>query len=89
MEDDPKITFKEKEIEYLDLNHDNAFVVSMRMINAWVNKVMINTGNSIDIIYFDALQKLERPTNDFTIITSSLVTHLASRDYEPAHYIHI
>lgn len=30
---DLEITFKEEEVELLNLNHDNTLVVSMRMIN--------------------------------------------------------
>lgn len=33
-EDDSKITFKYEEMKYLDSNHDDAIVVSIRMINA-------------------------------------------------------
>lgn len=53
MEDNPKITFKEEETKYPDLNHDDALVVSLRMINAWVTRVIIDTSSSTDIFYFD------------------------------------
>lgn len=59
MEDDSKITFKKKKVEYLDPNHSDALVVSMRMINAQIKRVMIDTGNSTNILYFDAFQKLK------------------------------
>lgn len=49
---------KQEDIEYLDQNYDDALVVFVRMINALVKRVMIDIGNFIDILYFDAFQKL-------------------------------
>ena len=54
MEDNPKITFKEEETEYLDPSDDDALVVSVRIINARVKRIMINTGNFANILYFDS-----------------------------------
>lgn len=48
-----EIIFKEEETEYLDPSHNNALVVSMRMINARVKRVMIITGSSTNILNFD------------------------------------
>ena len=54
MKDNIEILVKEKEMKYLDSNHDDTLIVSISMINAWVKRVMIDTNNSINILYFDS-----------------------------------
>lgn len=49
MESDSKITFKKEKIEYLDPNHDNTLVISIRMIIDQVKRVMIDISSSINI----------------------------------------
>ena len=66
-EDDSKITLKKKKIEYLDPNHGDALVVSMRMINAQMKRVMIDTSNSANIVYFDTFQKLKLLISDLAL----------------------
>lgn len=46
-----EITFKKKEMEYLNPNNDDVLGVSMRMINTRLNRVTINS--SINFLYFD------------------------------------
>lgn len=72
MEDDLEIIFKEEEMEYLDLNHDDALVIFMRMVNTLI-KVMINIGSSTNMLYFHAFQKFGILTNDFTPMTFLLM----------------
>lgn len=43
------------------------------MTNARVKRVIIDTGNSIDILYFDTFQKLKLLTDNVTPMTSSLM----------------
>ncbi|XP_064937297.1 uncharacterized protein LOC135588878 [Musa acuminata AAA Group] len=38
--------------------HDDALVISARVANAQVKRIMVDTGSSADILYFDAFQKL-------------------------------
>lgn len=64
MEDNLEITFKEEETKYLDPNHDNPLVVFVRMINARVKRVMIDTDSFPNILYLDTFHKLELSTND-------------------------
>ena len=51
--DDSEIIFKVEEMENLDSNHDDALVVFVRMINARMKRVIIDTNSSADIIYYD------------------------------------
>ena len=53
-------------MKYFNPNHDDDLIVSMRMINVQVKRIMIDIGSSIDILYFDTFQKLEISTNDLT-----------------------
>lgn len=73
MENDLEIIFKKEKMEYLGLNHDDALVIFMRMVNALIKKVMINIGSSTNMFYFDAFQKFGILTNDFTPMTSLLI----------------
>ncbi|RRT76595.1 hypothetical protein B296_00004599 [Ensete ventricosum] len=67
---DPGITF-ESESEYLD--HDDTLVVTGRIANARVRRIMIDTGSSIDILYLDAFHKLGMTNRDLIPMTSTLI----------------
>ncbi|RRT39723.1 hypothetical protein B296_00058939 [Ensete ventricosum] len=50
-DEDLDITFRSGSKEYPC--HDDALVISIRMGNAYVKRVMIDMGSSADILYFD------------------------------------
>lgn len=54
MKDNLKITFKEEKTKFLDLDHDDVLVVSIKMINARMKMFIIDIDSSIDNLYFDA-----------------------------------
>ncbi|RZR92709.1 hypothetical protein BHM03_00021062 [Ensete ventricosum] len=66
---DLEITFESKG-EYSD--HDDALVMTARIVNARVKRIMIDTGSSADILYFDAFLKLGMTNRDLVPITSTL-----------------
>ncbi|RWW83970.1 hypothetical protein BHE74_00007475 [Ensete ventricosum] len=51
-DEDLNVTFKSGGEEYPC--HDDALVISVRMANAYVKRVMVDTRSSTDILYFDA-----------------------------------
>lgn len=46
-------------MKYLDPSYVDALVVSVRMINTRVKRVMINLGSSTNILYFDTFLKTQ------------------------------
>ncbi|RWW65214.1 hypothetical protein BHE74_00027480 [Ensete ventricosum] len=68
--EDLDVTFKSGGEEYP--SHDDALMISIRMANAYVKRVMIDTRSSTDILYFDAIQKLGLTDKDLVTLTSTL-----------------
>ncbi|RRT62545.1 hypothetical protein B296_00026841 [Ensete ventricosum] len=67
----PEITFRSGEEEYPD--HDDALVISTRIANARVKRIMVDTGSSTDILYFDVFQKLGLIDRDLIPMISTLI----------------
>ncbi|RZR82542.1 hypothetical protein BHM03_00008991 [Ensete ventricosum] len=56
--------------EYPD--HNDALVVTTRIANAYVRRIMIDIGSSVDILYLDAFHKLGMTNRDLAPMTSTL-----------------
>ncbi|RZS23592.1 hypothetical protein BHM03_00056557 [Ensete ventricosum] len=69
-DEDLDITFKLGGDEYSC--HDNTLVVSIRMANAYVKRVMIDTRSLTDILYFDTFQKLGLTDKNLVTLTSTM-----------------
>ncbi|RRT33119.1 hypothetical protein B296_00048003 [Ensete ventricosum] len=69
-DEDLDITFKSGGEEYPC--HDDVLVISTRMTNAYVKRVMIDTESLADILYFDTFQKLGLTDKDLVTLTSIL-----------------
>ncbi|RRT65404.1 hypothetical protein B296_00021921 [Ensete ventricosum] len=67
---DPEIIFQPEGEEYLD--HDDTLVITVRIVDAQVKRIMIDTRSAADILYFEAFQKLSLTTQDLTPLTSTL-----------------
>ncbi|XP_064992483.1 uncharacterized protein LOC135629216 [Musa acuminata AAA Group] len=66
----PKITFRAREVERS--HHDDALVISIQIANARVKRVMVDTGSSADVLYFDAFKRLGLTEGDLTLMASTL-----------------
>jgi hypothetical protein len=52
------ITFSEKDITGVSLPHDDALVLSLKINTHRVRHILVDTGSSADVIYFDAFTKM-------------------------------
>ncbi|XP_065023218.1 uncharacterized protein LOC135649049 [Musa acuminata AAA Group] len=53
-------------------HHDDAIVISARVANAQVRRIMVDTGSSADILYFGAFQKLGLARESLSPMRSAL-----------------
>jgi len=54
--DNPVIRFSEEDARRLHHPHDNAFVVSLRVGNYNMHRVLVNNGSLADILYYPIFQ---------------------------------
>ncbi|RWW70575.1 hypothetical protein BHE74_00021740 [Ensete ventricosum] len=66
----PEISFQSEGEEYPD--HVDALVITVRIVDARVKRIMIDTRSAADILYFEAFQKLGLTAQDLTPLTSTL-----------------
>ncbi|XP_065045922.1 uncharacterized protein LOC135677487 [Musa acuminata AAA Group] len=67
---EPEITFGAKEVECS--HHDNALVISIRIANTRVKRVMVDIRSSADVLYLDVFKKLSLTKEDLTPMASTL-----------------
>lgn len=55
-------------------NHDDALVISAVITNAYVKRIMVDTGCSVDVLYLDAFRKLDLTKKDLAPMASTLTS---------------
>jgi len=58
----------------LDKPHDDAFVITLDIANCKVQRVLIVTGSSVDLIFLDTLVRMGISKNDIRVAPSPLVS---------------
>ncbi|RWV97513.1 hypothetical protein GW17_00039690 [Ensete ventricosum] len=66
-----EITFEAGEAEYP--YHDDALVISVRITDAWVQRVIVDTGSSVIVLYLNTFQKLGLTEKDLAPMASVLI----------------
>ncbi|KAL1216936.1 hypothetical protein V5N11_018738 [Cardamine amara subsp. amara] len=56
-----KISFWESETSELDLHHDDALIIDLDVAGLELTKMMVDTGSSVDLIFYSVLQRMEIP----------------------------
>nr|XP_023901039.1 uncharacterized protein LOC112012900 [Quercus suber] len=69
----PIVGFSEEDARRLHHPHDNAFVVSIRVGDYIVHRVLIDNGSSTDILYYPAFQQMRIDRNRLILTSSPLV----------------
>ncbi|KAG7588597.1 Ribonuclease H-like superfamily [Arabidopsis suecica] len=52
------ISFDEKETQHLERPHDDALVITLDVANFEVSRILIDTGNSVDLIFLSTLERM-------------------------------
>jgi len=70
----PEISFSKKETSDLDKPHDDALVISLDVGNCEVQRVLIDTGSSVNLIFMDTLIRMGISKKDVKGALSPLVS---------------
>ncbi|XP_043714686.1 uncharacterized protein LOC122663043 [Telopea speciosissima] len=55
---DHPITFSDEDLADIQSPHDDALVIKMVIANCMVGRILVDNGNSVDILYYDAFEKM-------------------------------
>ena len=58
------ITFTEQDLRRVQLPHNDALVISLRIGSAMVQRVLVDQGSSDEVMYFNMFQALNIPAED-------------------------
>ena len=71
--DNPIIGFSKEDARRLHNSHDNAFVVSLRVGDYNMHRVLVNNGSSADILYYLAFQQMRIDREQLVSINALLI----------------
>ncbi|XP_028117257.1 uncharacterized protein LOC114314927 [Camellia sinensis] len=67
------LTFSSKDSERVQVPHNDALVVTLRVKNFDVKRILIDQGSSVEIMYYDAFKQMKLEDKDLAPATSPLV----------------
>ena len=70
----PEITFSNSDLEGVILGHDDLMIISAVIVNAEVKRVFVDQRSSVDIIFYDAFDKLGLKNSDLQTYKEELIS---------------
>ncbi|XP_028106180.1 uncharacterized protein LOC114305308, partial [Camellia sinensis] len=67
------LTFSSKDMERIQTPHNDALVVTLRVKDFDIKRILINQGSSVEIMYYDAFKQMKSKDKDLAPATSPLV----------------
>ncbi|XP_028094509.1 uncharacterized protein LOC114294594 [Camellia sinensis] len=67
------LTFTSKDLERIQMPHNDALVASLRVKGFDIKRILIDQGSSVEIMYYDAFKQMKLEDKDLAPATSSLV----------------
>ncbi|XP_028110761.1 uncharacterized protein LOC114309250 [Camellia sinensis] len=67
------ISFSTRDLERIQTLHNDALVVTLRIRDFDVKRILIGQGSSVEIMYYDAFKQLKLRDTDLALTTSPLV----------------
>ena len=69
----PKIWFTDKDLDGVQLSHNNPLVLTLKLKNFLVQRVLVDPGSSSEILYYDCFKKMRLKEEDLQAARTPLV----------------
>ena len=69
----PKIWFSDRDLEDVELPHNDPLVLTLKLQNFLVQRVLVDPGSSSEILYYDCFKKLKLKDEDLQTAHTLLV----------------
>ncbi|XP_028075936.1 uncharacterized protein LOC114278130 [Camellia sinensis] len=67
------LTFSSKDLERIQVPHNDALVVTLRVKDFNIKRILVNLGSSVESMYYDAFKQMKLEDKDLAPATSHLV----------------
>ncbi|XP_028092210.1 uncharacterized protein LOC114292436 [Camellia sinensis] len=72
-EENDILTFSSKDLERIQMPHNDALVVTLRVKDFDIKRILIDQGSSVEIMYYDGFKQMKLQDKDLAPATSPLV----------------
>ena len=66
------IIFTETNASWVHHSHEDALVITTKIVNSLIHRVLINNGSAVNILYWNAYQKIRLKRVDLCLTTSPI-----------------